>query len=54
MSRIKGTEVLAEELYGCHITTLHIQSRQAATSLNKPVGSYTLTYSPGETEIGFI
>jgi hypothetical protein len=48
MSRIKGTEVLAEELYGCHITTLHIQSRQAATSLNKPVGSY-ITIDFGES-----
>ena len=40
MPHIKSIETLEEELHSCHVTTIHIQSEQAAETLQKPIGSY--------------
>lgn len=40
MSYIKGLEASEEELHNCHVTTVHIQSEEAAETLQKPIGSY--------------
>lgn len=40
MSDTKGVEILTEDLYGCKVTTIHIQSEQAAKGLEKAVGNY--------------
>jgi spore protease len=40
LPHIKSIETLEEELHSCHVTTIHIQSEQAAETLQKPIGSY--------------
>ena len=40
MPHIEGIKTSEEELHNCHITTVHIQSEQAAETLQKPIGSY--------------
>ena len=45
---IEGAEVFEEELHGCNVTTVRIQSEQAAEKLGKPVGSY-ITIETGES-----
>ena len=40
MSYIEGVEVVEEDLYGCQVTTVHVQTEQAAQQINKAVGSY--------------
>lgn len=45
---IEGVKVFEEELHGCNVTTVRIQSEQAAEKLGKPVGSY-ITIETGES-----
>ena len=40
MPYIEGIESSEEELHSCHVTTMHVQSEQAAEKLQKPIGSY--------------
>lgn len=40
LQHIEGIETSEEELYSCHVTTVHVQSEQAAETLQKPIGSY--------------
>lgn len=40
MPHIEGIETVEEEVHGCHVTTVHVQSEQAAEMLQKPIGSY--------------
>ena len=40
MPHIEGIKTSEEELHNCHVTTVHIQSKQAAEALRKPIGSY--------------
>jgi len=40
MLDIKGIKTHEEELYSCCVTTVHVQSEQAAEELQKPIGSY--------------
>lgn len=40
MSHIDEIETSEEEVHGCHVTTVHIQSEQAAETLQRPIGSY--------------
>lgn len=40
MPYIEGIETFEEELHGCHVTTVHIRSEQAAETLLKPIRSY--------------
>lgn len=48
MQYIEGTEIIKEELYGCNVTTVHVQSEQAAEKLKKAVGAY-ITIEAGES-----
>ena len=47
MPDIKGISASEEELHSCRVTTVHVQSEQAAEVLQKPVGSY-ITIEAGE------
>ena len=40
MPHIEGIETSEEELHSCHVSTVHVQSEQAAETLQKPIGSY--------------
>lgn len=40
MSHIKGVVIQEEDLRGCHVTTLDVQTEDAAAGLGKAVGSY--------------
>ena len=40
MPYIEGIATSEEELHSCHVSTVHVQSEQAAETLQKPIGSY--------------
>ena len=48
MPYIEGVETSEEEVHGYHVTTVHIQSEDAAETLQKPIGSY-ITIETGES-----
>ena len=43
MPSLNGITTQEEELRGCHVTTLDVQTEDAAASLGKAVGSYILS-----------
>lgn len=40
LPHIEGIDTSEEELHSCHVSTVHVQSEQAAETLQKPIGSY--------------
>lgn len=40
LTYFQGIETSEEELHGCNVTTVHVQSEDAAKKLQKPIGSY--------------
>ena len=52
MSEIKGIETREEQLFGCQVTTVNIQTPQVAEQLGRAVGQYITIETPGALHQG--